>query len=455
MSQRSVVVVGGGIAGLSAAWQLTRQPDAPRVTVLESSAILGGKIQTTPFAGLPVDTGPDAFLAAAPAALNLCEDLGIADELVAPDSATAWIYSKGRLQQFPIGTVLGVPSNVFSLMHLVSARGMLRAALDVVLPRRVGRLGSDVSVGHLIRSRFGSEVAERLIDPLVGGINAGNIDELSLRSAAPQLQSLSDAHRSLFWAAHRKAPKPSSSPKKRVFLATPGGMHTLIDKLVARLDSVDLRTSSPVSSLSFENGAWSIDVNDEVISADAVVLATPSAVAAELLRGFNARAATLLGSVRCASVAMVRLAYGTEDVKHPLDGSGFVVPAVDNTLMTACSWASSKWRRLHSPGKVIFRVSAGRLRDPRCEELSDDVLVKALHDELRVPLGITGEPIEADVTRWTKAFPQYEPGHALRVAEARSLLSDAPLSLAGASYDGVGIPACIESGVKAATEVLA
>jgi oxygen-dependent protoporphyrinogen oxidase len=454
MTRHHVVIVGGGISGLTAAWTLSQSPNAPRITVLESSSRLGGKIQTTSFAGLPVDNAADAFLSTVPAAKALCSQLGLTDQLTPPDASNAWIWSRGKLRPFPLGTMLGVPSNVFRLANVISVPGMARTLLDLVLPRSVGRRGHDPSIGNLIRKRLGNEVADRLIDPLIGGINAGSIDDLSIRSAAPQVQALSDAHRSLFWATQQKVPKNKNKPS--VFLAPKGGMQTLVDTLTARLrdNGVELRTNQEVKQLTRSEAQWTLVTGNETLHVDGVILASPAHQSANIVRDLDSRTATLLSSIRFSSVAMVRMAYRRSDVGHALNGSGFVVPAKDHTLMTACSWSSSKWRRLSKPDEVIFRVSAGRLHDTRAQELGDDVLVKSLHDELRRPLRITGEPTSSDVTRWNEAFPQYEPGHADRVDLARTFLQAfGPLALAGASYDGVGIPACIASGEKAARQV--
>lgn len=457
MSRPHVVIVGGGIAGLSAAWTLSQAASAPRITVLEGSPRLGGNIQTTDFAGLRVDNAADAFLSTVPAAKTLCDQLGLTETLVSPDSSSAWIWTRGKLKPFPLGTVLGVPSSIFSLARVISVRGMARTLLDLVLPKNVGRSGKDPSIGRFIRSRLGNEVADRLIDPLIGGINAGSVDELSMRSAAPQVQALADAHRSVILATQRKVPRnEKNAPKKSVFLAPNGGMQALVDTLVTRLraNGVELRTMQEVSALDRNAHAWSVVANNETVDADAVILATPAYQAALLVRTLDGRTATLLSSIRYSSVALVRMAYKKADIGHNLDGSGFVVPAKDKTLMTACSWASSKWKRLEKADEVLFRVSAGRLHDTRAESLGDDVLINSLHAELRRALRITGEPTSADVTRWRNAFPQYEPGHADRVDLARSFLSTfGPLEIAGAAYDGIGIPACIQSGTDAAMRV--
>jgi oxygen-dependent protoporphyrinogen oxidase len=459
MTRPHVVIIGGGIAGLAAAWTLSKQTNSPRITVLEASARLGGKIQTTEFAGLQVDNAADAFLATVPAAKKLCDELGLTSSLVEPDASQAWIWSRGKLKPFPLGTVLGVPSNIFSLVNVISPAGMVRAGLDLVLHTSTGRRGKDPAIGNLIRKRLGNEVADRLIDPLIGGINAGSIDDLSLRSASPQVQALADAHRSLIWASHLKASKtPKNSPKPAVFLAPEGGMQQLVDTLVMRLRTVgvELHTMQPVSTLRRSAAGWSVQTASETIDADAVIVCTPSFHAADLVRELDSRTSTLLSSIRYSSVAMARMTYNKRDIGHPLDGSGFVVPAKDGTLTTACSWSSSKWQRLDRPETAVFRVSAGRLCDTRAHDLSDDALVRALHDEIRQPLKLVGAPTAFDVTRWTNAFPQYESGHAERVDLARTFLSTfGPLEIAGAAYDGIGIPACIQSGEGAAQRVAA
>jgi oxygen-dependent protoporphyrinogen oxidase len=329
--------------------------------------------------------------------------------------------------------------------------------LDFVLPPGVGRSGNDPSIGNLIRKRLGNEVADRLIDPLIGGINAGSIDDLSLRSAAPQVQALADSHRSLFWATQRKVPRQDKKvPKKGVFLAPAEGMQQLVDTLATRLraNGVALQTMQEVTALRRPTTGWTVVTNNALIDADAVILATPASHAASLVRELDSRTATILASIRYSSVAMVRMAYKKQDVRHALNGTGFVVPAKDHTLMTACSWSSTKWSRLEKPDEVIFRVSAGRLHDGRAHDLDDDVLVKSLHEELRRALHIDGPPVASDVTRWMQAFAQYEPGHAERIELARTFLSTfGPLELAGATYDGIGIPACIHSGAQAAMRV--
>ena len=468
-SHRRIVIVGGGISGLVAAWVLSRTDQArdpasrgvtTSVTVLEPAARLGGKLQTDDFAGRRVDLAADAFLNRVPWARQLCTELGIEEQLVAPVQRDAWLWTRGVLRRFPSDTVLGVPSDLTTVAksEILTSSGLARAYLDKVLPRARRSPEEDRSIGEVVGRRLGREVVERLVDPLVGGINGGNVDRLSLRSAAPQIAALASGA-SLVRAAHerisRQDPEASAAP---VFLAPKGGMHTLVEALVAGLDErgVALRTGTAAHRLERRADGWSLTLIDgERVETDAVVLATPAFVTARLVREVLPAAAAVLDDIEYASVSMVRLAYRARDVGRPLDGSGFVVPAVDGHLLTGCSWASSKWEALRSTDQVIVRASAGRIGDRRADELDDDELAAALHRELSGPMVIGGPPHEVSVARWDRSFPQYEPGHRERILAVERAARDVPgLAITGAAHHGIGIPACIHSATEAATALL-
>ena len=412
-----VAVVGGGIAGMAAAWEAARLGHS--VVLHEAGDRLGGKLRTSLFCGRPVDEGPDAFLARVPFAVELCRELGLADELVAPAEGRAWVWTRGALRPLPAGLVLGVPTDLLGLARsgILPWRGVLRAGLDLVLPR--SRFSDDPSVDEVVSARFGREASERLVEPLVGGINAGRADRLSMSSTAPQLAAAAARSRSLLLGLRGTA----GSLDGPVFYSLRSGLGRLAEVMGSALADagVDVRLSSAVTSLP---------------SADRVVVALPAGGAAALL------GIAELAEIPHASVALVTLAYRAE----PPAGSGFLVPRVDGRLMTACSFASNKWPHW-SPddGTTVLRVSAGRAGDDRAMALSDDELVAALHAELAEALGLTSLPVEARVTRWVDGFPQYEPGHAERVARIEAALPP-HVRLAGAALYGVGIPACIASG---------
>ena len=446
-----VAVVGGGVAGLAAARDLT-VGDVVDVVLVEASDRLGGMIATSEFAGRPVDEGADAFLARVPHAIDLCRELGLDGDLVSPAVGSALVWSRGALRRIPEGIVLGVPTDFHALARsgVVSFGGAARAAADLVLPGRA-RAG-DESVGALVRRRMGDEVAELLVDPLLGGINAGDADRLSLAASAPQIAEAA-THRSLaagLRAQRRRAGAPQ--PGQPVFHALPEGMQRLTDALAAAVTGADVRLGTRVTSLARTAGRYRLDLDaGPAVDADAVVLAAPAWEAARLVRPLAAGAATALEGVEYASVVLVTMALPRSAVAHDLDASGFLVPRPNGCLMTACSFASTKWAHL-AGDPVVLRVSAGRFGDERALDLDEGALVDALVAELGEMLGVGAFPTEVRVRRWPRAFPQYTPGHLERVAAIeRELAAAAPgVALAGAAYRGVGIPACIAQGRAAA-----
>jgi oxygen-dependent protoporphyrinogen oxidase len=448
-----VAVVGGGITGLAAALELRRL--GSDVVLFEESERFGGKIRTTAFAGAAVDEGADAFLARVPEALTLCRDLGLGDELVTPATGRAYIWRRGQLRALPAGLVLGVPSRVRPLVPVVGWAGTARAAVEPLLPSGP----NDDCLGRQVRRRFGRAVAEFLVDPLLGGINAGDADALSLAAAAPQLAELAK-HRSWLLAARRHLAQNPPSPDRPVFSTVVGGLGVMIDALATRLrnDGVDLRAATPVDTLHRHNGGWDNggwEIADEHF--DAVIVTTPASVSAKLVGHVSADAAAGLASIDEVSVAIVRLAFADRDVSRTLDGSGYLVPKPEQRHVTACSWASTKWAQWKVPGQTILRASVGRWRDSHAYELDDDDLVRAVLSDLDVQMGIRAQPSAADVCRWPGGFPQYHPEHLSTIAAIEAALAaDAPgLVTTGAAHRGLGIPACIRQGAAAAVSVTA
>ncbi|HET6810823.1 MAG TPA: protoporphyrinogen oxidase [Acidimicrobiales bacterium] len=459
----AVVVVGGGITGLAAAWELSRGTPSCRVVLLEAGPALGGRIRSGSVAGVEVELGPDAFLARVPHAVDLCAELGIRDELVPPAASHAYVWSRGRLRRLPPGLVLGVPSDLGALARsgIVGPAGLLRAGLDLVLP--AARSEADRSVGEIVTGRFGREVHQRLVDPLVGGINAGRSELLSARSVAPQLDAAARSHRSLLLGLRGQAPPPSDQP---VFLTHPDGLTHVVGTLERRLREagVEIRTGVGVTALERRPGGWAVATGPaagaaaggEPLDARAVVVTTPAPVTAALLADVCPEAAAELGGIEQASVVVVTFAYRPTAFPAPPDGSGFLVPRPEGRLMTAATFLSSKWAHLARPDLVLVRVSAGRYRDDRAFRLTDAEVARALHEELAEATGLTERPVGTTVTRWPEAFPQYAVGHLDRVARIEAAVDTAPgLALAGSALRGIGIPACIAQGRQAAERVRA
>ncbi|MDR7483312.1 MAG: protoporphyrinogen oxidase [Armatimonadota bacterium] len=473
-----VVVIGGGIAGLAAAHRLVsdaRARDAGvTCTVVEADPRLGGKLHTEVVDGCIVECGPDAFLAAKPWARDLCAALGLADRLIATRPGRGvYVAYRGRLRPLPDGLVLGIPTRPDLLVRagLLSPADALRAAADLLLPR--AREAADEPVGRLLRRRLGAAVVDRLAAPLLAGIYAGDADALSVQATFPQLRQWERRHRSLILAGlaqrrtgraadeHRQGDGANTPPGAPVFLSLAGGMAELVDALRAALQHrAALLTGTPVVRIvrpDPREAAYALYLGDgRILRAQALVLATPAFVAADLLAGFAPAAAAVLRDIPYASTAAVTLAYRRAEVAHPLDGHGFVVARGEPVQITACSWVSSKWPGRAPPGIALVRCYFGRAGADAIVAADDATLVETARRDLRLVMGLDATPRIAHVARWPHAMPQYTPGHLDRLAAAETVLAGLPhLALAGAGYRGVGVPDCIRQGQEAAAQVLA
>lgn len=448
-----VAVIGGGIAGLAAALAVSRAaPAGTHLTVLEASSELGGKLHTSDFAGLPVEEGAEAFLVRRPEALTLARDVGLGSDLVGPATLAAWVWSRGRLRPLPPRTVLGVPTDVRTLDGVVSPRGRARALADLLLPRT--QLGTDVAVGRYVAARLGPEIVDRLVDPLLGGVYAGRAADLSMAVAVPDLMRAVRRDRSLLRAARAAHRPPQNGP---VFQTVAGGLARLV-AAVAEASSAEVRTNAVVRELRRTPSGWRLVVGSaaapEVVLVDGVVLAVPAAPAARLLAPDVPRAAAELAAVDYASVAVVTLAYPSA---APVAGSGLLVPAVEGRLVKAVTFASAKWPHLAADsGLHILRCSIGRHGETADLQRDDAELARAAAEEVASLTGQRGWPVATRVTRWGGGLPQYAVGHLDRVARIRAAAALQPrLAVAGAAYDGIGIPACIASGERAGQQVAA
>ena len=450
--------MGGGITGLATAWFLK---DRARVTVLEADGRLGGKIRTSSLGGVPVEEGPDTFLARVPHASALAAALEM--ETVQPATGKAFVWTRGQLRRLPEGQVLGVPVELGPLLRsgVLPPAAVARAGLDLVLPRRRPGLSADPSVAEVIGSRMGQGVVDRLVEPLVGGINAGRADDLSLAATAPQLAEAATGSRSLILGLRHRRPAPGITPGP-LFLGIAGGLGRLVDRLAAGLADagVEICTDTAVTAIEPDGagagGYRVVTADGSTLTAAAVVVTVPAFAAAPMLKAAVPAVAADLRRIRYASVAVSTLAYRPEDVTSSLDGAGFIVPRVERKLMTACTWSTSKWPALAESGLVLVRASAGRSGDDRFADLADDELVDHLHRELAAVIGVRRPPVTSLVSRWPNGFPQYQPGHQRRVDRIEAgLAAGLPgVVVAGAAYRGLGIAACVRQAEEAAAKVM-
>ncbi|MFC8711257.1 protoporphyrinogen oxidase [Streptomyces sp. NPDC057197] len=453
---RQVVVVGGGIAGLAAAHRLLER--GARVTVLEAADRVGGKLLPGEIAGVRVDLGAESMLARRPEAVGLAREVGLADRLRPPAAATASLWTRGALRPMPKGHVMGVPGTAAALAGILSAEGLARIERDAELPRT--EVGDDVAVGAYVAERLGREVVDRLVEPLLGGVYAGDAHRISMRSAVPQLFEAARAHTSLTEAVRalqdRAARTPATGP---VFLGIEGGVGTLPLAVAAsvRARGGEILTGTPASGLRRNpEGGWRLLAGDRVLHADAVVVATPAPAAAALLETESPGAAAELRTVEYASMALITLAYRRAGAALP-EGSGFLVPPVDGHTIKASTFASRKWGWIaeEDPDVLVLRTSVGRYGETEILDRDDAGLVDLSRRDLRAATGLDAVPLRTRVTRWDGGLPQYPVGHHARVARIRDHVARLPgLAVCGAAYDGVGIPACVAS-ANAAVDQLA
>ena len=468
MASPRIIIVGGGITGLAAAHQLTALLPGAGIVVIERDPRLGGKILTERADGFLIEGGPDSFLATKPRGVGLCRELGIGDQLVGTNQATrgAFVFRKGALHPLPEGLTGLVPTRLGPMVRsrLFSPLGKARMALDFTLPARQD--DSDETLAAFVSRRLGTEVYERLVEPLMAGIYAGDGRALSLAATFPQLRDAERRHGGLIrgvLAARRGAPASptplAGGAKPSPFLTPSGGLGALVDALIAHLTTAGVRiaTGRAVTSIAPDaNGGHLLIFGDgERLVADAVILATPAHATAALLVDWHPAVAATLRAIPHVSTATISLAYPVRDVPRPLAGHGYVIPRVENRPALACTWTSAKWHGRAPDGVALLRVFVGRAGQEDPLSRSDDALVELARTEIRDTLGIVAPPTLRRVHRWPLGMPQYTLGHLDRVAAIETALRAHPgLVVAGHSYRGVGIPDCIRSG-EAAAEVVA
>lgn len=463
-SPRKVVIIGGGLSGLSAAYYVRKfyreAGIQPEIILIEKDKCLGGKIETLHRDGFVIEKGPDSFLARKTAMVDLARELELDHELVTtnPNAKNTYILQRGKLHPMPAGLVLGIPTELkpFLKSGLVSFGGKMRAMMDFILPPR--RSSEDESLGDLIERRLGTEVLENMTEPLLAGIYAGDMRKISLQATFPQFGEVERQYGSLIrgMTTGRKPAETHTGTKKSAFLTFRQGLQSLVHALIHDLQDTQQRTGTGAVSIKVRSGAgisaeastaprYEVELdNGELLQADDIYVTVQNFAAAELLRPHVDVSA--LDAVNYVSVANVVMAFTKKDIVTEYDGSGFLVPRKEGRNITACTWTSTKWLHTSPDDKVLLRCYVGRSGDEQNVDLPDEALAELVRKDLKEIMGITAAPLFTEITRLRHSMPQYPVGHPGRIAGLRSELEEKlpGVYAFGAGYDGIGMPDCIK-----------
>jgi len=458
-----VIIIGGGITGLSAAYELAMR--GVPFTLLEASDRLGGLLRTDRVEGFTIDAGADSMLAAKPAGIALCEELGLGPRLMSSTPPrTAYVHARGRLYPLPSPSVFGIPTTVtglatYGLLPLAARLRLLGSDLEFLVRRRPDATTAresrsdtgDESVADFYRRRFGPATVSLIAQPLVGGIHAGDVEQLSVAAVAPRL--VAAASRGLL----RRAPAAGARDSDGLFKALRGGMGELVAAIESRLPPGSVRLETAARRIAWTGRGGEVACDGDTIGARAVILASPAHAAAALLADTDPALAALCSEVPYVSTVSVALAWPRAGIDHPLAGSGFVVARAHSRLrITACTWVSSKWQDRAPRDMVLLRAFLGGASDPGAVDRSDDDLVEIATRDLSGVLGVSGAPALARVQRWAHAGAQYHVGHAARLARVDQRLAALPgLFLAGSGFHSIGVPDCVADGRAAAARAAA
>jgi oxygen-dependent protoporphyrinogen oxidase len=452
-----VIVVGGGITGLTVAYELTRR--GRNAIVLEAGPRAGGLIRTERAGGFTIEAGPDSLLAAKPAGVELVRDVGLESELLSVRTPGAFVLRERRLYRLPSPSLLGLPLSWGALAgyELLPWAARLRLAVEPHVPPRQDP--DDESVASFFRRRFGADTVDLIAQPLLGGIHAGDIEQLSMQSLFPRLLELErtgsvlDGARRASVGASLRA--DARSAKAGPFISLRGGMGSLVDALLRALPDGSVRLDAPVDAVTRAPDGWRVTASRETLTAPAIVLAAPAHVVAQLVAPVDAAAADLCGRVPYVSTASVALAWPRHDVPHPLNGTGFVVARRHSDVrITAATWVSAKWDARAPDDSVLIRAFLGGQHDPAVVDLADNELIETVRRDLRSVMGIAAAPTLSRVFRWRRAGAQHTVGHLRRTEEIeRRLRAHGNVYVAGAGFRSVGIPDCVAEARRIAAEI--
>ncbi|MGE7858008.1 protoporphyrinogen oxidase [Bacillus sp. NPDC094064] len=458
--RKKVVIIGGGITGLTTMYHLQKEihdKNLPIDTVLiEASGRLGGKIQTVRKDGFTIERGPDSFLARKESAAKLARELGLGDEIVENTTGQSFVLVNNRLHKMPSGSMMGIPTQItpFLFSGLFSPIGKLRAGFDLLMPR--SKPVSDQSLGQFFRHRLGNEVVENLIEPLLSGVYAGDIDEMSLMSTFPQLYQMEQKHRSISLGMRTLAPKEEkAAPKKGIFQTVKTGLESIVESLEVKIHEGTVMKGTRIEKIAKLADVYTITLsNGKEIEADAIVMAASHKVLPSMFAQY--KQFRFFRNIPSTSVANVALAFPKSAIQRDIAGTGFVVSRNSDYTITACTWTHKKWPHTTPEEKALLRCYVGRPGDEAVVEQTDEEIVQLVLEDLQKTMDITMDPDFTMVSRWKEAMPQYTVGHNERMKKLTTFMEkELPgIYLAGSSYAGSGLPDCIEQGEKAAKRAL-
>ncbi|SFA70257.1 oxygen-dependent protoporphyrinogen oxidase [Bacillus sp. cl95] len=464
MEKRKVVIIGGGITGLTTAYYLQKEARVNGlpidVKLIEGSDRLGGVIQTIRKDGFLIEKGPDSIIARKPSAMRLIDEVGLRDKVVSNTAGKSYILVKGKLHTMPEGSFMGIPTRVmpFAFSGLFSPLGKVRAAGDFILPK--GKKQQDQSLGGFFRRRLGNEVVENLIAPLLSGIYAGDIDQLSLMALFPNFYEMEQKHHSLVLGLKKSIPTPAKSvkkvpSKKGMFYSLTTGLESLIEEVEKRLDKNSVRKGIAVDKIEKIGEGYKLMLADgSVENADSVVVATEHHFARRMLSDYPFM--DVFNEMPSTSVANVAMAFPKSSIKQDIDGTGFIVSRNNDFRITACTWTHKKWPSSAPEDYALLRCYVGKPDDQEIVNMTDEEIIEIVLNDLNKTMDIKSKPLFQVISRWKKAMPQYTVGHLERIEKVKESLAEhlPGVFLAGSSFEGVGIPGCIDQGEAAVQKVL-
>ncbi|MCK5235969.1 MAG: protoporphyrinogen oxidase [Deltaproteobacteria bacterium] len=465
---KNVVIVGGGISGLSTAYflkELARENNAGplNITIVDKKDAIGGNIITELTDGFLIEGGPDCFLSEKPWAMALCKRLGLEDRLLATKSprGKTYVLSNGKLHLLPEGVILMVPTKMFPLLFssLMTLSGKIRMGLELFVPKK--KTPGDETLGEFVRRRLGKEALDKIAGPLVAGVHAGDPDTMSIKSSFPKFVEMEQNYGSLIKGMLARMKLMKAKPRKggkpvTMFMTVKGGLGEVVKTLLSKIKDVNILSSTVVSKMENNDDGYELTLdNGNVLKADAVVIATPAYATSEIVKTLDGKLTEKLGTIPYVSTATISIGFKMKDIKHPMDGFGFVVPLSEGRKIMAASWVSRKWAGRAPDDCVLIRCFVGGAFNQDLVELGDEELKQIVLDELREIMGIEATPVICRIFRWRRSMPQYTVGHEERVTEIEELTNaHKGLYITGSAFRGIGISDNVREAEETAKKVL-